>query len=300
MDFVVIDVETANNEASSICQVGIASFRDGQLAESWVSLVNPEVDFNPFNVIIHGIRQAHVQSAPTWIEVFPEIASRLQGRIVVSHTSFDQRALGGACARSRIPECVCTWLDSTRVVRIAWPQFAKAGFGLPNVAAHFGIDYRAHDALEDARCAGLLVLRAMDETGLSLSQWLVRVQQPITPPERSLERSKWPAPCKRAGAVNGPLFGEVVVFTGSLATAREQAADTAAAAGCRVDGGVTKQTTILVVGERDSGFGNHAKSAKSVKAEQLIRKGQRIRILGEGVFLRMVQASAALAVNSAS
>ena len=41
MDFVVIDVETANADLSSICQVGIASFRDGRLADSWVSLVEP-------------------------------------------------------------------------------------------------------------------------------------------------------------------------------------------------------------------------------------------------------------------
>jgi len=290
MDFVVIDVETANNEVSSICQVGIASFRNGQLAESWVSLVNPEVDFNPFNVVIHGIRAAHVQSAPTWIEVFPQIASRLENRIVVSHTSFDQRALAGACIRSRIPGCDCIWLDSTRVVRIAWPQFAKAGFGLPNVAAHFRIDYQAHDALEDARCAGLLVVRAMAETGLSLSQWLVRVQQPIAPPEQESKRNKWPVPCKRDGSPDGPLFGEILVFTGSLRMPREKAADTAAAAGCRVEVGVTKHTTMLVVGDQDlRAPAPSAKTAKHLKAEHLIRKGQAIRILSESDFLRVIE-----------
>jgi DNA polymerase-3 subunit epsilon len=41
MDFVVIDVETANADLSSICQVGIASFREGDLADTWESLVNP-------------------------------------------------------------------------------------------------------------------------------------------------------------------------------------------------------------------------------------------------------------------
>ena len=68
-----------------------------------------------------------------------------------------------------------------RVVRRAWPEFSKSGYGLTNVAAHFGIEYRAHDALEDARCAGELLLRAIDETGLSPEQWLVRVEQPIDP-----------------------------------------------------------------------------------------------------------------------
>jgi DNA polymerase III subunit epsilon len=179
MDFVVIDVETANADMSSICQVGIASFRDGALADSWVSLVNPQDYFSAANVSIHGIDNSQVQDAPTWEEVFPAIASRLREEIVVSHTHFDRVALERACSRSNLVACSCTWLDSARVVRIAWPEFSRAGYGLPNMAAHFGITYQAHDALEDARCAGMLVLRAVAETGLSPEQWLVRARQPI-------------------------------------------------------------------------------------------------------------------------
>jgi DNA polymerase-3 subunit epsilon len=179
MDFVVIDVETANADLSSICQVGIASFRDGALADSWVSLVNPQDYFSASNVSIHGIDNYQVRDAPTWEEVFPAIASRLQEEIVVSHTHFDRVALERACNRSNLETCPCTWLDSARVVRIAWPEFSRAGYGLSNMAAHFGITYQAHDALEDARCAGLLLLRAIAETGLSPEQWLVRAVQPI-------------------------------------------------------------------------------------------------------------------------
>jgi DNA polymerase-3 subunit epsilon len=65
MDFGIIDVETANADLASICQVGIASFRDGTLADSWVSLVNPEDEFSPINVSIHGIDENRVKDAPT-------------------------------------------------------------------------------------------------------------------------------------------------------------------------------------------------------------------------------------------
>jgi DNA polymerase-3 subunit epsilon len=196
MDFVVIDVETANADLSSICQVGIASFRDGALADSWVSLVNPQDHFSAANVSIHGIDNYQVKNAPTWAEVFPDIASRLQEEIVVSHTSFDRVALDRACSRSSLVACPCTWLDSARVVRIAWPEFSKSGYGLTNMAAHFGITYQAHDALEDARCAGLLLLRAVAETGLSPQQWLVRASQPIRAKEpirarQSIRANEW-------------------------------------------------------------------------------------------------------------
>ena len=75
MDFVVIDVETANPDLASICQVGVASFRDGALVETWASLVNPEDYFSPLNVSIHHIGESHVEGAPTWSEVFPEAVS---------------------------------------------------------------------------------------------------------------------------------------------------------------------------------------------------------------------------------
>src|SRR5208282_2215742 len=44
MEFVALDVETANADCSSICQIGIARFEDGCLAEEWSTLVNPEDD----------------------------------------------------------------------------------------------------------------------------------------------------------------------------------------------------------------------------------------------------------------
>lgn len=283
MDFVVVDVETANEDLSSICQIGIASFWNGKLEEGWVSLVDPGDDFSPVNISVHGIDEDRVKDAPSWPEIFPEVARRLQKRIVVSHTAFDRLALIRACRCAELAECECTWLDSARVVRRAWSEFSRSGYGLANVAAHFGISYKAHDALEDAKCAGLLMLRAIADTGIGLEQWLARVQQPINPVGQGHARS---------GNLDGELFGEILVFTGSLSISRQEAADAASSAGCRVDDGVTKHTTILVVGDQDVGrLAGHEKSSKHRKVENLINKGQSIRILRESDFRRLVRLS---------
>jgi DNA polymerase-3 subunit epsilon len=287
MDFVVIDVETANPDLASICQVGIASFKDGELADSWVSLVNPQDYFNAVNVSIHGIDNYQVKDAPTWEEVHPQIIARLQNEIVVSHTPFDRLALARACDRHNLAECECTWLDSAKVVRRTWPEFSRSGYGLSNVATHFGIVYQAHDALEDARCAGLLLLRAITETGLNPEQWLTRVTQPIGPLVQGHVQV-----CKRDGNPEGELFGEVIVFTGKLLIDRHEASDAAAAAGCRVEKDVTKHTTMLVVGDQDlRRLVGHEKSSKHRKTEKLIGQGQHIRILGESDFRRIVSRS---------
>lgn len=290
-DFVVIDVETANPDLSSICEVGIASFRNGNLVEAWESLVNPEDYFSPFNISIHGINEISVRDAPNWCTVFPQVAFRLEEMIVVSHTPFDRAALERACLRSSLSECECRWLDSARVARIAWPEFASSGYGLSKVAAYLGIRYRAHDALEDARCAGLVLVHAMESTGLCPEEWLIRVAEPIHSPSHIVHiGGPFPAPVKRDGNPEGQLFGEVVVFTGSLSISREDAAEIAADAGCRVDDGVTKHSTMLIVGDQDlRRLAGHDRSSKQRKAEHLISEGQHIRILGESDFKRIIE-----------
>lgn len=290
MDFVVVDVETANADLSSICQIGIATFRNGALHEKWESLVNPQDEFDPINVSIHGIDEDMVKDAPTWASTFPVVSSLLRESIVVSHTPFDRVALSRACERHGLMTCSCRWLDSARVVRRAWPMFAQSGYGLSNVAAHFSIQYREHNALEDARCAGEIFLRAIADTGLTVEQWLTRVQQPIDPAAAE--------PITRDGNHDGPLFGEVLVFTGALSMPRRMAADASADAGCRVDAGVTKHTTLLVVGDEDlRRLAGHDKSSKHRKAEELIAKGQPIRILGESDFRCIVLRSDAAALG---
>jgi DNA polymerase-3 subunit epsilon len=282
VDFLAIDVETANPALSSICQIGVASFRDGRLFGSWESLINPEDYFDPINVSIHGIDEADVQSSPNWSEVYPAVCAALQDNVAVSHTAFDRVSILRACERSDLECREFRWLDSAKVVRRAWPIFSKRGFGLANVAAHFCIEYRAHDALEDARCAGEILLRAIAETGLSIDQWLERVRHPIDPFAD--------ATITRTGDADGPLHGEVLVFTGSLSMLRREAADAASTAGCEVDAGVTERTTVLVVGDQDiQRLAGHQKSAKHRKAEALIARGQKIRIIGESDFQNVVR-----------
>jgi DNA polymerase-3 subunit epsilon len=284
MDFVAIDFETANADLSSICQVGIVIFRDGEQIDSWATLVNPEDEFDPVNTSIHGIDEDAVSDAPVWKDVFPQIARRISGGIVVCHTTFDKTALLQACERNHLTPCDCRWINSAMVVRRAWREFSQSGYGLNNLARHFGISYRAHDALEDARCAGLIMLRAITESGLDLDMWLTRVQQPID----SRSRQK----IVREGNPDGELFGEVLVITGALSMQRTEAADLAAEAGCRVDSGVTKNTTLLVVGNQDvRRLTGHEKSSKHRKAQELIQRGQAIRILSERDFEYIVAPS---------
>lgn len=55
----------------------------------------------------------------------------------------------------------------------------KEGYGLASVAAHIGYTFKHHDALEDAKAAGYILLAAVQVTGISISDWVLRIRQPL-------------------------------------------------------------------------------------------------------------------------
>lgn len=286
MDFVALDFETANPRLTSICQVGASVFRNGVLARSYCVDVDPDDYFDPIHISIHGIDERRVAGAPRYAAVHDELASIIGGAIAVTHTSFDRTALHRTCAHHGLPTAECRWLDSSMVVRRAWPEFARSGYGLGNVSRHLGLEFRHHDAGEDSRVTGEILMHAIGLTGLSLEDWLEWVRQPITPSAS--------ASVAQVGRPDGPVSGEVIVFTGALAIPRREAAALAAQIGCDVGDGVTKQTTLLVVGDQDLArlCDGETKSSKHRKAEAAIRDGQSIRILSEADFLSLVEDAA--------
>ena len=280
--FNAIDVETANADRASICQIGIVQVRDGEIRDRWQSLINPEDWFDGLNISIHGIDERKVRNSPTLPEVRGELLERLRGSVVVSHTAFDRVAFERAMTRYNLEQLQFTWLDSAKIVRRAWPErFGRKGYGLNKVAEALGIHFNHHDAVEDARAAAEIVLRACTETETDIEGWLRRVDRPIFP-------GTTPS-AKREGNVDGVLFGETIVFTGALTIARREAANMAAEAGCNVADNVSKKVTMLVVGTQDkTKLMGYDKSTKHRKAEALMAKGAEIEIFSESDFLDLI------------
>ncbi len=213
-EFTAIDLETANPDAFSICQIGIGRFHDGELADEWMTYIDPEAKFNRDNISIHGITQAAVQGWPKLPDVAERLHEMLDGRIVVSHSQFDRVALEQAFDRRDIARLDCKWLDSAKIAQRAWEGFARRGFGLENLCRILGYRYQRHDALGDAKAAGMVVLAAVEQTGIDLYQWLQQVELPIDEgprlPIRSLAGAPAPeeAPRPRAARPENRLFSQ--------------------------------------------------------------------------------------------
>jgi DNA polymerase III subunit epsilon len=171
MRFFSLDVETANYDSSTICQIGIGMFVNGELRDTWESLIDPQSSFHWSNIRIHGITDDMVQGAPAFYEVYPHLQKLLSDNIVIHHTPFDYHAFRKAYERFNLRPINMQWLDSARIVRHTWKQFSKTGYNLSNVANHLGIEFRHHDALEDSVAAGRIVLEACRLTDRRVDEW---------------------------------------------------------------------------------------------------------------------------------
>jgi len=285
MDFLAIDVETANPDMASICQIGIAGYQGGRIVCEWESLVNPQDWFSPVNTEVHGITEDMVVGAPTLPELEGVLRQYLNGNIVVCHTPFDKVSIHQAYGSYALVPPACTWLDTARVARRTWDAVSRRGYGLANVCRLIGYGFVHHDALEDAKAAGQIMLEAIRVTGLTVQDWLHRVERPIS----SCVASMGGKPRACDANPDGPLYGEIIVFTGALQIPRCEAADLAARIGCEVAANVTRRTTMLVVGDQDvTRLAGHGRSSKHRRAEELIASGQAIRVLRESDFMRLV------------
>ncbi|GJE18925.1 exonuclease domain-containing protein [Methylobacterium marchantiae] len=291
MNFIALDVETANPDMASICAVGLVRFENGLPVSDTHFLVDPEDYFDPMNVAIHGITAEKVTGSPKMGELLPVISRALTKNVVIHHHHFDRTAFQRAAIKHSHPPLDCQWLDTVMVARRSWPEFAgSGGYGLRSLARAFGIQFRHHDAREDARASGIIMMRAIADSGIDLDKWTKRVRLPISGIPHSVT---YRAGQTKAGIADGPLAGEVLVMTGTLSMLKSEMAILAANAGYAVAPSVTKFTTLLVVGDQDARrVGSSGKSAKHMKAEKMIAEGHPIRIMRESDFLVLLATAA--------
>jgi DNA polymerase III subunit epsilon len=273
MRFAAVDVETANPKWGSICQIGVALFQAGQEVQCWEALVDPDDLFAEFNIGIHGITQARVAGLPRFPHAYEELQALVQGVTIVSHSMFDRTALAQACARYQLPQLENEWLDTARVARHAWSKFSATGWGLKHVAKHLQIEFDHHNALDDARAAGTVLLKAQAKTGLDLVGLRELAARPIVVGTRI------------------PDGDELLVFTGKLSMKRKRAEAVAIEAGLSVSSRVTKWTTMVVCGDQDLSHlaTGQDKSKKHRAAEAAVANGQELRIVRESDFLALVE-----------
>ena len=168
-DFIAIDFETANGQPSSICSVGVVMVKQGEMADSFYSLVHPEPDYySYFCRRVHGLGPADTDNAPIFPKVWRVVMERVAALFphdlyeappvpfVAHNARFDQSCLKAAFKTYMMDYPDYLFVDTLSSSRRLF------GKKLPNhqlqtVAAACGYDLRNHHhALADAEaCAAI-------------------------------------------------------------------------------------------------------------------------------------------------
>ena len=160
LDFAAIDFETANEQPSSVCSVGVVVVRGGEVVDKFYSLIHPEPEYYQwFCRRVHGLGPEDTEDAPVFPYVWAQIEPLIEGLPLVAHNArFDE-----ACLKSVF-----------RVYRMDYPDYVfydtlaasrrHFGYSLPNhrldtVAAACGYNLvNHHHALADAEACAAIAL----------------------------------------------------------------------------------------------------------------------------------------------
>ena len=155
LDFAAIDFETANSERSSVCSVGVVIVRNGEIVDSFYSLIQPEPNYyNYWCQRVHGLGYENTDNAPLFPEVWAQIEPLIEGLPLVAHNRFfDESCLKAVFRVYRMDYPDYEFYDTLCVSRRVFPYLAN--HQLQTVAEACGFLMKNHHhALADAEaCA---------------------------------------------------------------------------------------------------------------------------------------------------
>lgn len=307
-DFVAIDFETANNNYSSACSIGLAAVKNNEITEKYYSLIQPsDLKFSDKNTEINGITADDVKDAPLFPEIWENIEKYFQNNMLIAHNAiFDMTVLKNCLLEYNLDipnfDYLCSIPISTRACR-----GEKIGQSLKDRAAHFGIKIENHhNSLCDAEICAKLVLECVKikkrksfesycntYTSLPIKHFKdLKPQKEFKKSHSKFNRINIAdiVTSKESFDTSHALYGKNVVFTGDLKTLdRRTAMQKVVDLGGIVKSGVSSKTDYLVVGVQDRSLvGDDGMSAKEEKAYELKEKGIDIQILFEDEFIKLL------------
>ncbi|MBF0521888.1 MAG: 3'-5' exonuclease [Candidatus Omnitrophica bacterium] len=165
-EFVIIDVETTGLSplnGDRIVEIAAMRIKNGEVAQTFESLINPECPIPAGAVNIHGITKDMIKNAPKAGQILPEIIDFVGGACIVGHNiKFDldfvcyQLSLLGRKLQSGNPA-----IDTIKMAKHFLPHLSS--YTLSSVTLSFGIKIKeTHRALADVQLTANIFLRLLD------------------------------------------------------------------------------------------------------------------------------------------
>lgn len=166
--FIVFDVETPNRFNNRLSAIGITVIENGEITDSFYSLVNPETHFDYFNTVLTGINGEMVADAPTFSELWQVIEPLMSSGMPVAHNAVFDLGVLKKCLR----DYGIDWRPYTRylcTVQIGRRTQPGISHKLNDMCERYGIALDHHRAESDSRACAEILLRYL-ESGVNLSE----------------------------------------------------------------------------------------------------------------------------------
>ncbi|MGN0656921.1 MAG: PolC-type DNA polymerase III [Ruminiclostridium sp.] len=164
-ELIIFDLETTGLSPADcrITEIGAVKLRNLEVAEEFVTFVNPGMHI-PENITeITGITDEMVADAPSEQEALLKFIEFCGSAPLVAHNAkFDMSFIRAGCSRSRIPYKADS-IDTLALCRAIIPN--KKSYTLDSMAKHFGLgDFNHHRAVDDAKMLALIFQQLIAES----------------------------------------------------------------------------------------------------------------------------------------
>lgn len=281
-DYCVVDTETTglSKDSDKLVEVAIIKYKNDEIIDEYVSLVNPEKSISAQASAINGIKNADVANAPKYAEIAPRIAEMLADTVVIGHNVTFDLAFISSMLEEQGQNLSIRCIDTLALARDVIPGMPD--YKLQTLLAQLSIDPgSAHRADSDALATAELFRYCRDT--LSNAAREARMQQ-------QAERKRQDT-LRREKFARSPLLDTSFVFTGDFDIEREDIEQMARDVGAVVRGSISSKTDYVVVGDL-AGYGGSTQ--KSRDAEEVIRKGGKLKKITEAEFAAMIEEASPL------
>lgn len=160
--FACLDFETTgfSSRTNRVVEVAVVIVENGEIGESWTTLVNPGDDHELGASHIHGIKRDWLSGAPSFSEIAGDLYQRLDQSVIVAHNAdFDIRFLHAELKRSGYLPADLLFPNWDSRNASAYAPIPPPTRKLGDVALAFDVDIsNAHQALDDTYAVAEIVV----------------------------------------------------------------------------------------------------------------------------------------------
>ena len=163
-EFIVFDIETTGLSAQNdrITEIGAVKVKNGEVLETYNSLVNPKMHIPEKITELTGISDETVKDAPTIDVVLPEFFEFIGSRLLIAHNAnFDTSFIRRSAERLKLT-FENPYLDTVAMSHYVNPELSK--HKLDTLANYFGLgEFNHHRASDDAEMLSLIFFKMIEK-----------------------------------------------------------------------------------------------------------------------------------------